>query len=453
MRSWARSIAAVTGVAVLLASAACDAPPAEPVPTATPGTAIGSVPTVVARVEGSTTPDRGVTALAAWHDDVWLAVGDTLLASPDRGAHWSIVAPLPPGVETMAFTSASDGWAGTRTALNRTTDGGASWHVVSASAGARVTSVRFADELHGGVQTAAGELLLTHDGGKSWSANASPCSERHSGLRLFTFVGTGSVWALCHVQVGQGEVFDTTDGGSNWSLLTYSARGHEDLPKPSVSLDADAVDAFFADEHHGWMVNRCCLEKTIDGGRTWSQAWVTFGVIPSPNYIVFTSADRGYALGGGGFYATRDGTRSWTKVYQYGLPGSAWPGRNASGMGNKAWRELLPDYAVDNAAINWPSAWVVAAHCEEVCRPELLPRLGTATQRQCGAFQLLATHDAGKSWTQYVLPGVTVDSIEEFNSDVVRVATDSGMFESRDEGAPWRRIHAPPLPDPAPDAP
>jgi len=143
-------------------------------------------------------------------------------------------------VTDVSFVSATHGWLIGTTAcgrakrcsrVERTTDGGASWHVLATVPPGNPFGIRFATDTvgyaYGGVdpQGAASLIEVTHDSGASWgpvSAPTGPGSPQAYALE----VDAGQVWALDGVQyaaVDRGAI-----GGSSLTQVgTGGNRGDE----------------------------------------------------------------------------------------------------------------------------------------------------------------------------------------------------------------------------------
>jgi photosystem II stability/assembly factor-like uncharacterized protein len=207
------------------------------------------------------------------------------------------------GLDAVAFTSTSRGWAAGKGAIIATIDGGASW-TQQYKGRADIRSLVFADDLHGWA-VASDSLLRTADGGATWSPAGEP-----EGLVLtsvdFTSAEEGWGIALRAHDVGApvlGALARTTDGGAGWSVV-----------KPHV---ADSVCASGGELVAG--AGSRVLDST-DGGATWStlldaasnpitqwfsatvecpdlqSVWVLFqggAAAGSEGYAAYTSADAG----------------------------------------------------------------------------------------------------------------------------------------------------------------
>lgn len=137
------------------------------------------------------------------------------------------------------------------------------WEPVNYNQDLRLTDVFFVTPEVGYVSGAAGTILKTADGGKTWTAQlgGDPQSQE-ADIGSFRFIDRTHGWAL------QGNLYDakkllrTTDGESwepigaltaNWGLVEYQ------FLSPTVGLYIDGN------------ANVSRIMRTVDGGRTWKE--------------------------------------------------------------------------------------------------------------------------------------------------------------------------------------
>jgi photosystem II stability/assembly factor-like uncharacterized protein len=187
------------------------------------------------------------------------------------------------------------GEAGT---IIHTTDGGMTWNDHSYPTDMSFFSVSFADELNGfviGGNSVYGSdssiLIRTTNCGATWSIVDLPGS---STLRRIHFVDELHGWITNYSGFG---FYKTTDGGNNWDFISYFAH----------LLN-------FIDPNIGWRVVSSSLDKTYNGGLTWTNV---SDIFPSfPRDIKFIDEQHGIYVGNdmGGFghsYKTIDGGLNW----------------------------------------------------------------------------------------------------------------------------------------------
>ena len=130
-------------------------------------------------------------------------------------------------------------------------------------------ALAFVDAEHGWVATTSstdGRIYATADGGRSWTQQYPPASPQP--LAAVSMV-TGQQGYGLGALGDPGAVLQTSDGGSTWSAIGQ-------LPAPQRVLGARAVPdspslgLSFTSASSGWAVNGSALERTTDGGRTWT---------------------------------------------------------------------------------------------------------------------------------------------------------------------------------------
>jgi photosystem II stability/assembly factor-like uncharacterized protein len=250
---------------------------------------------------------------------------------------------------TLYFLDANHGWmllqffgvmsfnvaSGEQNQLYRTTDGGITWREIAhvdatATNGEQVVNalcswqgVAFASPDDGWLMqvcrgTNAGmDLLISHDGGFTWSPQVLPPAiiPSHSYC-----VGLPVVFDRTHAELlaelpcpdghpapnAMGYVLLTADGGLSWAA--------REIPLGAVH---------FLDSRHAWLVSDTLdLYRTTDGGLTWSEVRVSppFGL---GDDMYFVDPRNGFAMvstnaGGdptiGELWKTTDGGQTWSRV-------------------------------------------------------------------------------------------------------------------------------------------
>ena len=182
------------------------------------------------------------------------------------------------------------------------------WLPVSSPTTNNLRALCFTDSLYGWATGSAGTIIRTTDGGRAWTlldpAIANDIVDifmlnRMEGWALAYKTGDTSLWTL---------VLATTDGGESWTSSTF--------PRPDVILNS----IHWFDNQHAWATGeRATLVRTIDGGRTWTDAVLDSSPPPLGDLrqIRFMSPFYGYAVGGrfdltGVVWRTSDGGETWT---------------------------------------------------------------------------------------------------------------------------------------------
>ncbi len=141
-------------------------------------------------------------------------------ATRDGGVNWVRV-PVPDGVVRLHFTSSTDGIAFAGSRVHVTSDGGQTWtESAFAAPTLALKQIRFVDTRRGWMLFSgvvgprggnASGLLLTRDGGRSWSASALPGALV---LEDMAFADPMNGWIVG----GNGTILATRDGGEHWEL-------------------------------------------------------------------------------------------------------------------------------------------------------------------------------------------------------------------------------------------
>nr|WP_294858585.1 YCF48-related protein [uncultured Fluviicola sp.] len=253
----------------------------------------------------------------------------------DGGLTWQTSSVPNPSFPSVYFTSASTGFVhGDQGACFRTTDGGNTWVNMSVLANRNYSQMYFIDSLHGWrASSVLTEIQVTSDGGLTWSSlytgsgwgltdiefssNTEGWACGIRGTVMHTIDG-GNTWSLIEspLQVSylkleisapntvwiiddQGTAFHTNDDGVNWYVTQISPQGSNlldiDFPTPQV----------------GYIVGPSYINKTINGGSSWTSDWV-----PGTNYssVDFLNVDTGMTITGQEIFRTTNGGTNWDAI-------------------------------------------------------------------------------------------------------------------------------------------
>ncbi|HEY3366761.1 MAG TPA: YCF48-related protein [Symbiobacteriaceae bacterium] len=226
-----------------------------------------------------------------------------LYRSDDAGESWRLLSKLPAPLGSLSYTSREHAWAlmGTEKErhLYRSTDGGATWKcVASADDLEPFQSVQGLDEETAILWDGANRLLMTRDGGASFTPVAVPYDQ--FGGHGFFFASADTGWLSRNFQL-----YATADGGKSWQTIPlpehWKAQGV--TVGPDGRVWASIVDDQYTpvlltlasgdggktwtrydsgDDNQPWPVHRCGLSSICvdsggirygmvshDGGRTW----------------------------------------------------------------------------------------------------------------------------------------------------------------------------------------
>lgn len=195
---------------------------------------------------------------------VWIT--DLGVRTADGGRTWQRIAtvPSPLGNPPVYFLDANHGWLVSQNALYRTLDGGLSWKQIPAAVTDQPActwgQAAFASLNHGWLSVACPgrgfgaetQLLVTHDGGATWSPQPLPLGAA-SGTPV-VFDATNAMILISPDTSSGPAVLVTSDAGETWTVQA--------LP---------GLDVYFLDARHGWVFDGTkSLYRTTDGGLTWS---------------------------------------------------------------------------------------------------------------------------------------------------------------------------------------
>jgi photosystem II stability/assembly factor-like uncharacterized protein len=194
----------------------------------------------------------------------------------------------------------------------KSADRGATWQTLDTGVKRELLSVHFATAERGVAVGDFGVMVRTEDGGKTWSKVPLP-TDIVLPEDIAEIVDPGDV-LLYDVEfatpergwvVGEfGVILVTNDGGKTWT------------PQKSP-VGTTLFGVHFADAEHGWATGiEQVLLRTTDGGETWTQTEVpgrkgfVLGI-----YDVAVEGQVGWAIGDSGLLLrTVDGGATWTRV-------------------------------------------------------------------------------------------------------------------------------------------
>jgi photosystem II stability/assembly factor-like uncharacterized protein len=347
----------------------------------------------------------------------------------------------PPGFRVTQFTASGGGWVLVSSyvgpgphfevALDRTDDGGATWH----------EQLR----MHGYDQGLRADPDGQHAVAWITDVLARPCPTPPRPLPRSTAPsGTCSSGSVVRV-------YQTADAGEHWTAAAAAPPGELGT---------------FLDTRHGWAVNGGAqgwtVSRTDDGGKTWAQV----GQVPpmqvvSDGSLGFTDADTGWlALGGHAapgrtnMMVTRDGGRTWTELT---VPAPAFA---------VTWEmvEEPPAMAGDRGVL------VLLAHRDRgpaaaspASATSPSPSRDPADQADTiDSFLLSTTQDGGRTWSAPVEPAQVpagamvnaqflLDGRRWWLSSLGRMSdpyTGNGtLYVTRDAGATWSAYRTPAIID------
>lgn len=217
-------------------------------------------------------------------------------------------------------------------------------------------------------------LTRTANGGRRWLELTATTPGTWVHLRFFD---PGLGYAAVSTQDGP-QFGITRDGGETWRFRSEPRQAG--LRYPDVM--------FFLNPQVGWIGGattqgsdfRPRLVRTVDGGDTWQAASFPPSVKGNPHDLFFLDADRGWLVlwdaPGTALLRTTDGGRTWTEE-------STW---------------LSPEHGSFLYAVRYLSARVGLLFVGETIADDASSSAGK------GDSAVLATLDAGRTWSRYDLP-------------------------------------------------
>lgn len=369
-----------------------------------------------------------------------LAAGLTPAASNNSGSTSNIDSGSGAGTSAKAagpFTALRmldqvHGWALSRSAIFKTSDGGVHWTNVAPAGGIAANSVgTFRDFTHAWVASVSAQevsntvdILRTSDGGKSWQHS----SFTDNAVAVFdpphfANLQTGWIEIINYGGPGAGNesaaIYHTSDGGQTWSKQVESRKG--------FALSGIKTGISFKDALNGWATgydasNKALLYVTHDGGNTWqpqnlpdlpgaigtSATFFSFQTTP-PVFFgntgllpvrVVGQLEANHPIQGTLLYRTNDGGQTWFSYWKTEL--------NA----------LSPFVSSNLYIVNTQHAW--------------------ASDNQSNV--IYATADGGKSWQKVSnsIGGINAFSFVD-NSNGWAI-TASALWRTSDGGHTWQQI-------------
>jgi photosystem II stability/assembly factor-like uncharacterized protein len=176
------------------------------------------------------------------------------LVTRDGGASWSwspanLSPPIVPGLSSITFVSAQEGWAGGYGVLLHTGDGGRSWQTQLTVPALSFILVTFADATSGWA-VAGGDyprVYATRDGGRIWTEVTVPLGNN----TFNTLLAQGPGQALLAAEEWSAGTASGDDlGTSVWRTSDYGAHWTAPVLLRKVTLS----DGAFASPERGWAI-------------------------------------------------------------------------------------------------------------------------------------------------------------------------------------------------------
>jgi photosystem II stability/assembly factor-like uncharacterized protein len=312
--------------------------PASPTPIASPEPTAASV-TTSANAIAYFDSDHGLLAESRGSDGGSSA--GVIWRTTDGGKTWMMAAQVPVAFTSLAVVGAGEAWAGVNCGQEvspcagsvwASTDAGTTWQQVSTTA---VESLTFADHTHGwaiqsgpapgpGVGDLLIQLLVTTDGGRTWTPTPNPCASGIGWPVAAAFPDASHGWVGCTLNGASTNakgVMATEDGGKTWTVRSAARIPGEGASVGTIDFGDYMIGLAMRPDGKGiWWGGRGVTERTLDGGATWSEtAAGSFDVrIPSSAslgddrhwFVVLWDGDLGSQV----LVETRDGGETWNRL-------------------------------------------------------------------------------------------------------------------------------------------
>jgi photosystem II stability/assembly factor-like uncharacterized protein len=221
-------------------------------------------------------------------------------------------------LKTVFFISTTQGWAGGLAGtILVTSNGGTTWTPQTSSTTQIISSIHFTDANNGWVAgssaPAQGFILNTSNGGATWTPQTSPTAQNLSSIN---FTSSSIGWA----SGAGGTLLHTVNGGTTWTSQTSPATHvWRSIMFPSPLI--------------GWAVGDSgAVVNTINGGTTWT-VQPTF-IISWMRCVYFVNNFAGWTVGDNG------------TILRYSSPGAIHENENALSLNS------YPNPSAGNFAIN-----------------------------------------------------------------------------------------------------
>ena len=231
----------------------------------------------------------------------WIAGSkNSILKTVDGGIIWI---PFPLGSHnpnhlcfSVFFVDSLNGWGAAPEVLYKSTNGGLTWHPnLYAFPMESFWDVHFIDTNYGWIISDWGNMLITPDGGSTWSPSnlVIPAFSFSYPNSLF-FTDTLNGWIVACNQM----IKHSSDGGYNWTLQ-HSNNNWSDF----------LSSIWFIDSNTGWAAgDEGDIFKTNDAGSNWTNLNQRYGSTSRLNDVYFNSRSNGMAVGNNGTFLTTTDT-------------------------------------------------------------------------------------------------------------------------------------------------
>lgn len=411
---------------------------------------------------------------------VWVGAQDgSLRISNDDGATWTVREDaLPQAINALAFhpMDTAQAWAGTQSAIYKTTNAGAHWSQAYPTAGMpfpQVVDVAVSPDGNVVLATTPQGIYRTSDAGASWSQTLST----HAHDISWSLTDPKTAFATA-----PDDLFRSIDAGATWGrrgagLPVTDGRVAVHPTNPEIAILGNNIWQWQAhvDEEFPKTAGEGVF-KTTDGGASWARSQTGF-VDTDVNSVAIDPIDPNRIYVGTecsrGLYRTDDGGNSW-RLVSGGPPDGKWDIAHytmrlaTDTAGNLHLTGRFGYASTQNGAASWASGLdrrhfhaidVSPNDADTVFMGTSYESDGSQDPNYFRGNHLLRSLDGGAHWTDVSqgfpnLPPTTVQSFgfDPDDPDLVWVATSTndilgtgpdgdsqalGVYRSEDGGSTW----------------
>jgi photosystem II stability/assembly factor-like uncharacterized protein len=211
------------------------------------------------------------------------------------GSGWKkIQIATPDQINDIFFINNNTGYAISRSAIFRSTDGGDHWSQVYQT-NKTLFNIAMGNQNNAMFTSASNTVLFTNNGGLSFDSIELAAKT----IDDIFFVGESTAYA-----VGE-KTWKTVNAGKNWtSLYAFSPNQNDNLS-----------GLFFLDEQTGWVTGNGFF-KTSNGGVTWTNIPGSItGFGRDIGNVFFPTTTTGYMTSAAAIFKTSDGGSSFTRIF------------------------------------------------------------------------------------------------------------------------------------------
>jgi len=213
-----------------------------------------------------------------------------ILHTTDGGQLWTTQnSGVSVSLNSVLFIDANNGWAcggewgvsQTGIILN-TTNGGQSWNVQSNTQNA-LEKIFFSDQNHGWVVGSFGFMMVSVNGGQTWTNLSSGTNESLMDICFYDLNTGWTSGGSFDGSIYKGLVLKSTNGGTSWAISYQSSTAWIEC-------------IHFVDENYGWAAGaNGNILNTNDGGITWNSQ--NSGINDNLVDMHFIDAKKGWMVG------------------------------------------------------------------------------------------------------------------------------------------------------------